>query len=119
MSGAGTAVQVPAEEITRVMPRWAEELLAEDNGSPWISITDVLPYVPMSRNIAYAACHRYVKRLATERRKRRMHLLPTDVIFARDNELPCHRNGRQFMISKRLLLVKLLGYLPEVSGDQP
>jgi hypothetical protein len=111
---------VPTSQLPSVLPDWAARLLAEGGEqSPWLTVTQALPYLPMPRNKAYRACERYLARLEREKKRRHSPLVPADSLIARDGELPCRREGRSIVLSKRYLLLSLLGYLPEIPGAQP
>ena len=101
----------PLTEVA--LPEWVARLTAiggED--CPWVSITDAQPFLPMPRNKAYVEASRYLRRIEKERRRRHSFLLPADALYARDGELPAIREGRSIMLSKHLLIVKLLGRAP-------
>jgi hypothetical protein len=91
-----------------VVPDYVASLMDEGGrGNPWITVAQAAAYLPMPKIKAYAACNRYLSRIERERKRRRSYLLPSDVLLARENELPCDRNGRSIMISKVYLLKRL------------
>lgn len=107
--------------IAAVLPAWALRLLDEGGReTPWVEVPVALAYLPVGRKKAYDMCDVYDRRLSRERRRRGRWLLDVEATFARPNEIPCLREGRRVLVSKRLLLVKLLGYLPIIEdGGQP
>jgi hypothetical protein len=82
----------------------------EDN--PWLTIPDALPYLPVVRKKAYVQAKRYLDRIERERKRRRSYLLPAEMLDARENELPCRREGRTIMLDKQRLVEHLRGYRP-------
>jgi hypothetical protein len=114
-----SAAVAPAD-VESVLPDWVPQLLAEGGErNPWITVPDALPYLPMDRHKAYRQCQAYLSRLERERKRRRSYLLPADALLAKPGELPCEREGRSIIISKRYLVIRLLGYLPIIEGMQP
>jgi hypothetical protein len=113
-------VMAQPQDIAAVVPGWAFELLAVGGEhKPWITIPDAAPYLPWNKNKAYRMAGAYLRRIEKERKRRHSMLLPLDSLYAREGELPCDRDGRSIVLSKRLLVVKLLGYLPIIEGGQP
>ena len=94
----------------------------EDDGAPFISVSK------MQRNgylrgiaqldKAYDMVDRYCDRIEGLR-DRQGGLLSADQLLPRENELPGIRNGRRKSVSKRLFLIGVLGFLPEIRGWQP
>lgn len=106
---------VPPEKVPTILPGWVTPMLSEGGRlNPWITVRQAEPYVPMDANKMYKACNRYLARMNRERKRRHSYLLPADALVARDGELPCEREGRSIVISKRYLLIRLLGYLPRM-----
>jgi hypothetical protein len=115
---APSAARTP--DISAIVPDWVPELLAVGSErAPWITIPDALPFIPWPKNKAYRMAAAYLRRIERERKRRHSVLLPVDSLYAREGELPCDRDGRAIVLSKRLLIVKLLGYLPTIPGAQP
>ena len=93
-------------------PAWVGELQAVGGSCPWLTITAALPWLPMPRNKAYVEASRYLRRIEKERKRRRSFIVPADILYARDGELPAIREGRSILLPKHLLVVKLLGWQP-------
>lgn len=114
------AVMTQPQDISAVVPGWVSELLAiGGEHKPWVTIPEAAPYLPWSKNKAYRMAGAYLRRIEKERKRRHSMLLPLDSLYAHDGELPCDRDGRSIVLSKRLLVIKMIGYLPTIPGQQP
>ncbi len=113
-----TASSARAEQV---IPGWALRLVAEDNGAPYVGVSRFLSggYCPFSRDKTYAALGRYCDRIARLAKKRSGAMLSLDEQLPRENELPGRRDGRQMLVSKRLYIISVLGYLPRFPEHQP
>ena len=119
MSAPATATLEATQEV---VPTWARRFAREDDGAPFISVSK------MQRNgylrgiaqldKAYDMVDRYCDRIEGLR-DRQGGLLSADQLLPRENELPGIRNGRRKSVSKRLFLIGVLGFLPEIRGWQP
>ena len=125
MSALPTCPAVPVETATahaeQVIPDWALRLVAEDGGAPYISAAVFVAggYSPFSRDKTYAALGRYCDRIGRLAKKRSAGMASLDEQLPRESEIPGRRDGRQLLVSKRLWIVSVLGYLPKFAKYQP
>lgn len=103
MGPAAAAVELPA---------WVDRLMETGEKAGSMTISEALPFLPMTSKKAYVQAQRYLARIERERARRRSYLLPAEILYAKENELPCLREGRNIMLVKHLLVVRLLGYDP-------
>jgi len=101
------------------LPEWIPRLRAiGGEACPWATVQELEEFLPYGGNTdrQYRAANRYIKRVEKERARHRSYLLPVDALYARDNELPAKREGRNIYVVKELLIIKLLGYDPRAAA---
>jgi hypothetical protein len=115
-----SAREVSPAQMQDIVPSWVHDLLKAGRGEsdPYVRASVAARYVPGTRTVFYRSLHRYEARIAAAR-KRSGYLLPVDTLLARPDEIPCERVGQSFYVPKRLLIIKLLGYLPTSLERQP
>ena len=118
----GSSATATLEATHDVVPTWARRFSQEDAGAPFISVSKMQRQGYL-RGIAqldkaYDMVDRYCDRVE-ELRDKQGGLLSADQLLPRENELPGIRNGRRKSVSKRLFLISVLGFLPEIRGSQP
>lgn len=114
-----SAATIP-QDVTTITPEWVPELLAVGGAqNPFVTIPDAAPFVPWSAKKCYRMANAYMDRSAQERKRRRSQLVPVEFLYPKDGELTAQRDGRTVLLSKRYLVIKLLGYLPTSAEGQP
>lgn len=116
-----TSPVVTEAEMTRVLPDWVRRLAAEDKGAPYIAAARFIDagYSPYGRNKTYRMLSRYCDRIERLVKRRGAALLSLEEQMPREGELPGSRDGHSLMVSKRLFIRDVLGYLPIVRKWQP
>ena len=76
-------------------------------------------YSPFSRDKTYGALGRYCDRIERLASRRGTAMLTLDEQLPGDRELPGRRDGHQLLVSKRLFIRSVLGYLPLFDAHQP
>ena len=109
MAAPSTAQIHPGALAYEDLPEWAHEILAMGGKRPWVTVDQVLPYLPCKRNPAYARCAHYDRRLTRERLRRGGYLLDVGQLDAQADELPCEKHDHKVMLPKRRLIERLLG----------
>ena len=99
----------------------AARLAAEDDGAPFIAAARFIAngHSPYSRDKTYGVLASYCNRIARLAERRGVAMLSLEEQMPREGELPGRRDGHNLMVSKRLFIRSVLGYLPLIAGWQP